>query len=506
MFNKTPNTYISELRQKMGVSPLWDYLGYDESGNLWINDLRVTDAILEYGSPLEIHDLTILRRRALSWTALTQEIAREIGYNGGFSYFYASKANMMLPYTLAAYRAGWHIETSSVQDLEHLSFLDQQGTFDRRSQIYCNGYKLKMSERGMPSEYAEKIVEMHESGFDITPILDSGELEYFSSVGLKRAMPVGIRMKFGKVRNDDELSNLVSRHGMEWAEVQIAADKIAETQSLYLTVFHCMTGAAETIAIDQLVASLLFAARKYFQLKQKHPSLRYFDIGGGIPPMISQYNYRNFLDRFLSGLKNLSHEFRLEAPAVVFELGSFLAEESGFLVHSVIQSRQTGDNDKKKPEYWNIIDGGLMAELPDVYITDKSFPVFAATGANNLTERVVLGDLSCDTDGRYPRKTAKETFVLLPKNQEKQVVVFAGVGSYQKMLGGAGGAHHCGILEAGKLIVEDFSGKTCYHFIPAQSSDDVADRLGYTQEILDKMLEFQESGDMVYRQEKRSVI
>jgi len=500
------SAYIELLLKKIGMNPLWDYLGYDENGDLWINDICVHELVKKYGSPLEISDLTILKKRGLSWMALTQEVAKEIGFTGGFNYFYASKANMSLPYTLAAYRAGWHIETSSVQDLENLLILYEKGQIDLNKEIICNGYKISGDSLHLTDKYAQRIVEFHNKGFNITPILDSGEVDYFTNLNLKRSMSVGLRMKFGKVENDLELENLVSRHGMGWGEVLESAEKINNSKMLCLSTFHCMVAAAETIEIEQFVNSLLFGARKYFTLKQKYSSLKYFDIGGGIPPMISQYNYRQFLDYFLSGLTDLSLEFGLEAPTVIFELGSFLTEESGFLVHTILQKKLTGASDKNKAEVWALLDGGLMSELPDMFIQNKSFSVFAGSSANCEVERVIFGDLTCDTDGRYPRKNTREEFVLLPSTEGKQIVVFAGTGSYQKMLGGFGGAHHCGILESAKVIVEDFSGETKVHFVEAQNNKTVSDLLGYSSDLLNDLSLDKTDQDMVYRQGESSVI
>ncbi len=492
-------SYVSEIQNFLSGSHLRDYLRYDEHGDLWINKLRVKDAVAKYGTPLEIHDMGIMKQRAVYWREKIREIAKDVEYTGDFALFYASKANMALSYVLNAYREGWLAETSSAQDLVHILQLHQKGLIGYGLPIICNGFKFpvlsQVSDQDnastgitfvndgqatvpLPYLYAEYIVKLFKLGFHIMPILDAGEVEYFAEQIDNGTMDVGLRMKFGIVHDDEHLARGVSRHGMSWDEISEVARVVDKAENLQLKMLHMMVSAAEVVPIDELVMSLLYGAEKYFELKKQYPSLQYLNVGGGIPPLASGYDYDVYLQRLLSGINRMAVEYGCEAPIVVFEFGSFLTDESGFLVHRVLQRKHNSVSDNEGDLRWAIVDGGLMAELPDMFITKKKFPVLAGNNGNETSSRYVLGDLTCDSDGRYPSKNAEEKFVVLP-DADDQLVVFACVGAYQKMLGGAGGAHHCGLLNPGQLILEEEDGEILARYIPPQTEEEYAASLGY---------------------------
>ena len=491
--------YFDYLREHLGSSFLWDYLRYDEHGDLWINSLRVRDAVSVYGTPLEIHDLTIMAKRSQFWKDLVFRVASSVGYPGSFHYYYASKANMSLPYVVCAYRNGWMAETSSAQDLVHIEQLVRRGFLDRSVQIICNGFKFPVvSPRSQsfplqsavdlssfhssflpfPQRYADMILELFASGYAITPIFDSGEVDYFISHVRRGRMDIGLRLKFGIVHDDNHLLRGISRHGMSWTELVRCAEQVVACNHFCLTMLHVMVSAAQVVSVGEMVRSLLFGAEKFFLLKRRYPTLRFLNIGGGIPSLSTGYHYELFLREFLSGLLSLSKTYSLDPPDIVFEFGSYLAEECGFYVHRILQRKNNSFDRDEGMLHWAIIDGGLMAGLPDMFITRRSFQVIAGNNAYQPFGEFVLGDLSCDSDGRYPPRGSSFQRVLLPFGDD-QLVVIAGVGAYQRMLGGAGGAHHCGILNAGQLYIDVVDGVLRSKYVPPQSEESFAQLLGY---------------------------
>jgi len=514
--NQTPESsreenYLERIKKETEGPRIWDYLRYDEKGDLWVNELRIKDAIRLYGTPLEIVDTTIVERRCQEWKNLAEKVAEEVGYTGGLEYFFAAKANMSAEIAHAAYRSGWHAETSSTLDLENIKWLRERGLIDRSLKIICNGFKLPPQCYGLPEErpkkikskevnfvqdrrhlaatheiaYADNISLLRSIGFDIVPILDSGEFNYFAQREEIPAMEVGLRLKFGKVTNDEELTRLVSRHGMAWEELKETAEKIERVPHLTLTMFHAMVGAAETIPVDTFVDSLLFAADKYFELKKDHPTLKYFNMGGGMAPMSEDYNHREFLEKFLSGLKQKAEAANLPQPTVIFEFGSYVAAESGFHVFKIIQEKESHLTTEGKRETWAIVDGGLMAAIPDMLVIDKEFRILAANNAHAPGKWVRIGDVSCDSDGRYPPKPMEPKKVLVPNAEEETYLVILTVGAYQEILAGIRGAHHCGLLEAAELILERRKdGKVYGRLMSRQTRQNARELLGYSQKAI----------------------
>ena len=167
-------------------------------------------------------------------------------------------------------------------------------------------------------------------------------------------------------------------------------------------------------------------------------------------------------------------------PELTFEFGSFVVAESGFHVFKVIQRKANHrDADHSEPDVpWAIIDGGLMAAIPDMLLIDRPFRFLAVTGANGPAGPVILGDVTCDSDGRYPPDdfpAGSEVWLPLAADGEETYVLIQGVGAYQEILSGVRGAHHCGLLEAVELIIErGADGKLRGRLIPRQTPAEAA--------------------------------
>lgn len=499
-------SYRDRIEALHGQSRIWDHLRYDEAGNLWIGGLRVVDAVRRYGSPLEIVDTTLIERRSQQWFALTREVAEAHGYSGSLRYLYAAKANMASEITHAAYRSGWDAETSAQQDLAHLRWMKEQGVLPEGLRVVCNGFKLPAAYYGYPevdpapsqsrvdlpvkrldqivrnAPYADNIREMAAEGWDITPILDMDELPTFTAPGTP-PMKVGLRLKFGKVADEAALGRLESRFGFEKKALFEAAREIADLPHLELRSLHAMVGAAQTIPVPQFVESLLLAGRIWMELKAEHPSLVELNMGGGLPPLGEDYDHRGFLEGLMSGLQQIAREACLPAPDLCFEFGSLVVAECGFHVFKVMQQKQShreASGEAGTP--WALLDGGLMAAIPDMLLIDKPFRFLAASGANRPAVAVRFGDPSCDSDGRYPPASfGADAIEWLPESEGPLHVCIQGVGAYQEILSGVRGAHHCGLLEAIELILErQADGRVAGRLLPRQTSAEAAVVLGYT--------------------------
>jgi len=484
------------------------FLRYDTEGNLWINGLRVVDAINMYGSPIEIVDTTIIERRAAEWQEMAKRTAREAGYDPEkLEYFYAAKANMSSEITAAAYRSGWMAETSGSQDLENIRWMEKRGLVNRESfRIICNGFKLPPQVYGQPkseydfgvkssvtfdqeghrfdgdqeTSYADNIVLLRTLGFDITPILDSDELSHFAQGNEVPMMEVGLRMKMGKVSQDEELDQLVFRHGMAWEEIKRTAKTLERVDHLNLTILHAMVGAAETMEVDSFVENLLFAVDKYFELKKISPGLTTFNMGGRMAPRSENYDHERFLRKLLKGVKERAEAAGLETPRLQFEFGSYLAAEAGFHAFKIIQMKRNNVDSKGEQEVWAIANLGLMGAIPDMLIIGKdNFQFLAANNGLASPMKVRIGDLTCDSDGIWPTKAMEPRKVWIPDAPNTHMVI-AGVGAYQEILAGIRGVHHCGGLEAVELILEKRNDGLVYaRVVPRQTSQESRKMLGY---------------------------
>lgn len=493
--------YRAAVAARYGDCRIWDHLRYDDAGDLWFNDLRLSDAVAACGTPLEVVDTTVVERRCTEWMTLTRGVAAALGYPAPLHYLYAAKANMAAEVAHAAYRSGWHAETSGTQDLRHLSWLAARGLLPDGMRVVCNGFKLPpglpavgagdgapavggvavpRADRialGVDGSYAGTIVALRRSGWDIQPILDAGELPTFAAAGVP--FEVGLRLKFGPIVDRPALSACVSRFGLSIEQVAAAADAVDAAPNLTFRTLHAMVGAAETIPVADMVAAYRVAGAVWAELRRGHPTLRELNLGGGVPPLAEPYDHAGLVRGVLGALADAAAAAGVPAPEVTFELGSLVAEEAGIHVFGLLQTK---DNDDHAVD-WALVDGGLMAAIPDMLLIGKSFRILATRGADRPARTVRLGDLTCDSDGRYPpKRLGDDATVLLPEGDDVAVAI-VGVGAYQEILSGVRGAHHCGLLEALELIVErGADGARRVRLMPRQTWRDAAHVLGYTDD------------------------
>jgi len=106
--------------------------------------------------------------------------------------------------------------------------------------------------------------------------------------------------------------------------------------------------------------------------------------------------------------------------------------------------------------------------------------------ANKKAIPVIIGDTTCDSDGRYPPK-AKGGTIMLP-DADDNILVITSVGAYQEQLSGVRGAHHCGLSEAVEIIIEKGRNQATYiRRMTRQTFGDLRNILGYTDEFIKAM-------------------
>lgn len=480
MLNTTPLTpihnYASYIYEKYPRQKFhfWDFMNYNSSGELCINDVCINEIIKAVGTPLRIIFPEIASQRAIQWEKLALQVATEQSYGNALEFYYATKASPTAAITTAALEAGWNLETSSEQDLFNIKELIHTRHFPKNRRIVCNGYKphperyntpdvsdlipkgitftgdIKQARRRLGHSYAEMVVEIKTLGIDIVPVFDSAdELDYFAQPD-NPSMNVGIRLKsYGLVKARSNLGKLVSRHGMDVETVFDVADRISITNHLTFDTFHAMIGANESIPPEEFVKNLLMVGEIYFQLKHKHPTLSCFNMGGSIPPLGFGYDHRHFLELLFSGFKSLADKHQLAPPVFAFELGNLIAAEAGIFVTAITSEKQ---NDSSGIP-WGIIDGSIFRSAIDmILISKKDYILLAGNHAHSEAKWIRIGDRTCDGDG-YAR-TNDDNLVAIPDPNlhepnygSENIIVMLGVEAYERTLTGYDGVGHCGLLE-----------------------------------------------------------
>lgn len=448
------NTPYKEVVKGEVKNPAFNELfEYDNEGNLLLkrHGIKVVDLLSKYGdpfdAPIQFTDTTVVTKRARDLKDIFGRGAELSGYpKDRLQFHYAAKANFKAPVIAAALKEV-HMETSGELDLYNFELMRRRGIIPKDKKVICNGYKSGRRQN-FDKGYAERIIDAHENGADITPVLVQNELPFYQERVKKGVLSVGLRLKFGVVSSEKDLSGLVSRFGFDWQDLEKEAEKIKSLPNLEFTMLHAMSSAASAVNPEAFAKSALIAAEKYAILKRNHPSLTYLNLGGGIPSFDTGYDYNAFIVPFLTGVKSICAKYGVELPTVVIESGSFIATDCESLVYRVIDvSRNSADGAP-----WISL-GGILTNLPDIWIQEDPFTFVAANNANEPLTGVRIGDLTCDSNNVYPPKDQPEKLVLMPKKFEGLAVVAINTGAYQDNISGVGSAkeakmvNHCGNAE-----------------------------------------------------------
>ena len=468
-------TYLDYLRSRYPGRPdsegwLNDFLRVRD-GQLHFRDLNLYATAREYGSPLELVYTPLIAERVQRMIASFAEARAALGYQGGFVYANATKANVAEEIIRHAMLAGAHYETSSSYDIDIARLLWRQGLLPGDRLILNNGFKI--------GAYADNIKALRREGYaNVLPIFDSpAEIQTFAPFELP--LLVGLRQRIEQgVLNLAQLNGVESRFGMGFAELLDQADRIAAMPNMTLKLYHAMLG-SQLDDEAAFVNSLLFAMECYCALKQRHPTLEYFDFGGGVPVPYSldfAFDYAGFARRLLRGVKDVCAQHGVVEPTIIGEFGRYTTAEHGAHLFRVVEEKPTTSVDAA----WYIIDSSLMVALPDSWGIAQKFIVLPLNGYDRPTRLAWLGGLTCDSDDVY-REAGTPGYLTLPmlRPDEELYVGFFGTGAYQEMLSGVRGVHHCLLPEAKELIIERDGDRETRRVLSAQSSDLILAALGY---------------------------
>ena len=443
------------------------------AGHLHFRDLDLYATVQEYGSPLELVYTPLVTERVAQMVATFAEASATTGYRGGFIYANATKANVAEEVIRHALLGGAHYETSSSYDIDIARLLWRHGVLPPERLIINNGFKI--------ASYAANIKALRREGYaNILPVFDGPE-EVDAFAAFELPLLVGLRQRIDLgVTTREQLDSVESRFGMGFAELSAQAARIATLPGLTLKLYHAMLG-SQLDDEARFVESLLFAVDCYCTLKEAHPSLKYFDFGGGVPVPYSldfDFDYAHFARLLLAGVRDVCARRGVAEPTIIGEFGRYTTAEHGAHLFQVIEEKPTAQGNAQ----WYIIDSSLMVALPDSWGIGQKFIVLPLNGYDRPLCQVWLGGLTCDSDDVY-REAGSPGYLTLPQTVPGEPLYLGvfGTGAYQEMLSGVRGVHHCLLPEAKELIIEGDprNGTETRRILHSQSSAAVLTTLGY---------------------------
>jgi arginine decarboxylase len=450
---------------------------------LLADQIDLNAMIARYGAPLEIAYCPLITEqieRMQGWATAARQYA---GYQGAFLYAYATKANFAEEVVRTALTSGAHYETSATADVLIAHYLWRQGVLPEERFIFCNGSK--------EDAYVDAIVALREAGYTlVVPILDDlRELEALIE-RCDAPLLLGVRERHA-IETVDAAHSGGERFGLTPAEIEQVAARLEGTPHR-LMVYHAMVG-SQIEDVDGWMARLARSAEAYCRLRRRVPTLQAFNFGGGMPTsayaLDFNFDYQEFLSRLMKELAAVCASYDVPQPDIIGEFGRYtVASHSLFLmqVGAVKEGQGTAAP-------WYLVDGSMMVALPDsLIVEDQQFIVLPLDRweAPARTARLA-GRRTCDSDDVFPRPSQPP--LTLPADAEGMVVAIFGIGAYQQMISGRGGAHHCLNPEMRRIIIErdaslsgDQSGDALVvREIAPQSIGAIMGLLGYAREPLE---------------------
>ena len=462
----TEQTYGEYLGARYGVTgegPINEFISRRD-GRLMLADRVDLQTLVErYGAPLEVAYCPLITREVHRMVEVAATAQRTTGYARPLLYAYATKANFAEEVVRTALAAGAHYETSSTADAQIATQLWQSGTLPADRWVFCNGSK--------EDTYLQAIVRLRLLGHQrVLSVLD--DLDEFDTLRMCPApMKFGVRARqFARCAGGD-------RFGLLPDEITEVVETLRGTAH-ELVLYHAMVGSQiedEAGWLEQLTA----AVEAYCALRREVPSLRFFNFGGGMPTsayaLDFEFDYQRFFERLFTTIADVCARWDVPVPEVVGEFGRYtVASHSVFLFE--VGKTKRGRNGHAS---WYLINGSLMVSAPDtVIVEDQQFIVLPLDGWDGPAQEVRLGGRrTCDSDDVYPRPGSES--LMLPETEGGLIVGVFGVGAYQQMLSGRGGAHHCLNPEMRRIVIEEGPHGLKMREVAPQSLVQIMDALGY---------------------------
>jgi len=471
-------TYIDHLAHRYGVQPEGALNAFisRHDGQLYLDERVCLNSLAEqYGAPLEVSFLPLITKQIVQMHTYAEAARLAAGYQGSFVYAYATKANFAEEVVRTALQSGAHYETSSAADIIIAHQLWRQGVLRADQYMFCNGSK--------DLGYRKAILALREAGHEqlISIVDDLDELAYLSS-HCQVPMQFGVRVRFdiGDVDPDHPGGE---RFGLTHSEIDSAVAMLVGTQHS-IVMYHAMVGSQIEDAHVWKI-QLSSAVDRYAALAHRIPTLRMFNFGGGMPTdsyqLDFQFDCQAFLQTLMSALVDACAQYGTPHPELVGEFGRYtVGSHTVYLMEvGAVKPGRGGAPD------WYLLNGSLMVSLPDMLIVEGQQFIVLPLNEWHLPTRPVrlAGRYTCDTDDFYPRPGQPP--LLLPNGGEGTILAFFGVGAYQQMLSGRGGAHHCLTPEMRRITIEADGDELVVRETPPQHLSDIMSLLGYNNATLD---------------------
>ncbi len=415
-----------------------EFFDMTKNGELLVKEgnyqYNINKLVKKYGTSLEIVFPYMIEKRLSSLIDIFNKHIKLQGYKGRFHYNYPMKVNQNKEVVLSLISAGANLEVGSRNELWLVRQLWEQGQFNNKIRVLCNGPKTQ--------DYIDLITKLRAGGLNIVPIIEDKN-EYLALKKFKGN--VGIRLNID-VKVSSRWDKKIDRFGLYPEEI-LSLGKIRN-----LKILHYHIG-SQIEKSEDILKPFMRAAEVFAKVREINPTLDTIDLGGGLSIPYDKkraYSVENVAKRIVGFIRKFSEDRNIPPPDLIVEWGRYIVAPAQITIYKVVFEKPIA---KSVAQRWYVIDGSFMNDLLDTWAIHQKWHVVPV---NYMKEkklaRVWLAGSSCDSDDKY---TAGGSYILLPKledlNGEPLYVAFFDTGAYQDPLA----SHHCLLSSPAKIIVQD---------------------------------------------------
>lgn len=422
----------------------------------------------KYGSPLKVLFLDVIKDQIHNLKKVMDKAIEKHDYKGKFVYSTANKASYCAESILTSSINSDAVEVSSYNDLCITEKIYEIAKIEKTKMIICNGIKEK--------HYRDKIIEMSIKGYNMLDIIDSvDEFDYLES-NAKTKINVGLRVNLKSLYGHSESD----RFGLTKEDFDILEKKIFKAKNLVCTTIHYHQRGFD-YEDDKFYQNLTIVLEKYYiPLSKKFNTIKNLDLGGGTPlPTFKDFDYDSWADGLIKYFKDHNTDCNL-----ICENGKYTFKDSIVNIYQIIQKKDTN-----KDFTWYVINGSLLLAMAEKYAVGEDLLVAPINLLDHKKIRTKLAGVTCDCDDTFYDHEIDG--LMLPEftNNEKLYIGILGAGSYQEVMNGRNGIHHCLLPEEIRLVVFNKDGKKNYIVTnELQSPEDICKLMQCNNEHLKKFM------------------
>lgn len=415
-----------------------EFFDINKDGELLVKEgnyqYNLNKLVKKYGTSLEINFPYIIEKRLTNLLETFGKYTKMYGYKGKVHYNYPMKVNQNKEVVLAFISAGANIEVGSKNELWLVKQMWEEGHFNNKIRVLCNGPKTQ--------DYIDLISSLRAEGLNIVPIVEDKN-EYLALKKFKGN--IGIRINLD-VKVSSRWDKKVDRFGLLPEEIL----SLGRVHNLKLLHYHIGSQIEKS---EDVLKPFRRAAEVFRDVRKINPTLDTIDLGGGLSVPYEKkksYSVDNVVKRIIGFIKKFSDDEAIPAPDIIVEWGRYIVAPAQITIYQVVFEKPIATSVAQR---WYVIDGSFMNDLLDTWAIHQKWHVVPVNYIKNKKlSRVWLAGSSCDSDDKY---TAGGSYVLLPRledlNGEPLYIAFFDTGAYQDPLA----SHHCLLSSPAKIIVQD---------------------------------------------------